>query len=198
MTTLHKPVLLKETLALWHGREGGFYVDATTEKWKKHFQMFSYVTKELPLIINENFPVDKERESISGHSMGGHGALMISLRQPGRFRSVSAFAPISAPSHCPWGKKAFTTFLGSDEEAWKAYDTCHLVQRASKPLRFLVDQGTDDKWVSQLMPEKLQDVCLRADYPLELNLREGYDHGYYFVSSFIESHLAYHAKALGA
>jgi S-formylglutathione hydrolase len=179
------------------GTGAGFYVNATQPKWARHYRMFDYVTRELPELVKANFPVLGDRESIFGHSMGGHGALISALRQPGRYRSVSAFAPISAPSLCPWGKKAFSAYLGDDLKAWAAWDTHLLVRAARVRIPFLIDQGTEDKFLSeQLMPHVLQETCLDAGYPLDLRMREGYDHSYYFISTFIHEHIAYHAKAL--
>ena len=179
------------------GAGAGFYVDATTPRWASHFKMYSYVTDELPRFVRTNFPVDAHRESISGHSMGGHGALVAALRQPGRYRSVSAFSPISAPALCPWGRKGFLEFLGSDESAWKSYDAHLLVATSKEKQPLLVDQGADDKFLKeQLMPDKLEAACLAAGVPISLRTHAGYDHSYYFVASFIGEHIEYHAKAL--
>ena len=179
------------------GLGAGFYVNATEPKWSGHYRMYEYVTEELPSIVRERFPAAPDREAISGHSMGGHGALVIALRNPGRFRSVSAFAPIVAPSQVPWGIKAFTGYLGSDRAAWAEYDATALVAGARERLPLLIDQGTEDKFLAeQLKPELLARECERAGHPIELRMREGYDHSYYFVASFIGEHIAHHARYL--
>ncbi len=180
------------------GIGAGFYLNATQSPWDKNFKMYDYITKELPELIEANFPAS-EKKSIFGHSMGGHGALMIALRNPGSYKSVSAFSPIVAPSQVPWGQKAFEAYLGSDKESWKAYDTVELVSKASKRLPLLIDQGLDDEFLEkQLKPEILKKVCEDKNHPLTLNLREGYDHSYYFIASFVGDHIAHHAKALKA
>jgi S-formylglutathione hydrolase len=150
--------------------------------------------------VAAHFPVDADRAGIAGHSMGGHGALVCALRNPGRYRSVSAFAPIAAPSLCPWGRKAFTGYLGADEAAWRDYDAHALIRHAERRLPMLIDQGTEDEFLKagQLLPEKLVEAAGEAGYPLTYNRREGYDHSYYFVASFVGEHLAHHAAALGA
>jgi len=180
------------------GTGAGFYLDAAAPKWSKNYRMETYVTRELPAIVDAHFPTIPERVGVSGHSMGGHGALTLALRNPGRYRSVSAFSPISAPTQCPWGHKAFSNYLGDDKSAWEAHDATLLVAKAppqSPP--FLVDQGTEDSFLKdQLKPELLKAACEKANYPLHLRLREGYDHSYYFVASFIEEHIDYHAKIL--
>ncbi len=179
------------------GLGAGFYLNATAPKWAKHYRMYDYVTVELPALIKRNFPVLPDRESIFGHSMGGHGALVAALREPERYQSVSAFAPICAPSLCGWGRKAFTNYLGDDVRAWREWDTHMLIVSSKKKQPFLIDQGTDDKFLrEQLMPGVLKEVCGRVGYPLELRMQTGYDHSYYFIASFIEDHLRYHAKAL--
>ncbi len=176
------------------GLGAGFYVNATEAPWNRHYQMYDYVTKELPSLIEENFPVSAQR-AISGHSMGGHGALVISLREPTRYTSVSAFSPIVNPMQCPWGQKAFTGYLGSDIEKWRAYDACELMRNAQETLPTLVDQGTQDNFfVEQLKTENLVTVAKNVDYPIEVRMQEGYDHSYYFIASFIEDHLRFHAK----
>ncbi|PTL81742.1 S-formylglutathione hydrolase [Vitiosangium sp. GDMCC 1.1324] len=181
------------------GTAAGFYVDATQPPWASRFRMFSYVTRELPELVGKNFPARMDREGIFGHSMGGHGALVCALRQPGRYRSVSAFAPISAPMRCPWGQKAFTTYFGPDREAWRAWDTTELISSGARLPPLLVDQGTRDKFlVEQLKPELLQEACKHSGQPLTLRVQDGYDHGYYFVSTFIADHLRHHAAALNA
>ncbi len=178
------------------GKGAGFYVDATQEPWAKHYRMHDYVVNELPALVEANFPVTNKR-AISGHSMGGHGALMIALRNPGRYRSVSAFSPIVAPSQVPWGEKAFTAYLGDDREAWKAYDATALVASAGEKLPLLVEQGAADEFLdTQLKPQLLQAACEAAGHPLQLRMRPGYDHSYYFVGSFIGEHIAHHAAAL--
>lgn len=179
------------------GQGASFYVNATQQPWQKHFQMYDYVVDELPNLIENNFPVSDKR-SIFGHSMGGHGALMIALRNSERYQSVSAFSPIIAPSQVPWGQKAFNAYLGADKSNWKAYDTLQLIsQPTTKKLPILIDQGTADEFLAeQLKPELLEQVARQADYPLTLRLQVGYDHSYYFIASFIEEHLAFHAKFL--
>lgn len=179
------------------GAGAGFYVDATREPWAKHYKMESYVVAELPRLVHGNFPTRPDRESIFGHSMGGHGALTLSLRHPDRYRSVSAFAPIANPTKCPWGRKAFTGYLGEDQTTWAEHDATLLVGRSRRHVPFLVDQGLDDKFLKdQLMPEALEEACRKADYPLELRRRAGYDHSYYFIASFVDEHLEHHARAL--
>ena len=176
------------------GLGAGFYVNATEAPWNRHYQMYDYVTKELPALIEENFPVSDKR-AISGHSMGGHGALVISLREPTRYSSVSAFSPIVNPMQCPWGQKAFTGYLGSDIEKWRAYDACELMRNAQETLPTLIDQGTQDNFfVEQLKTENLVTVAKNVNYPIEVRMQEGYDHSYYFIASFIEDHLRFHAK----
>lgn len=178
------------------GKGAGFYINATEEPWAAHYRMYDYVVDELPAWIEGEFPVNQAR-AISGHSMGGHGALSIALRNPGRYKSVSAFAPIAAPTQVPWGQKAFAAYLGRDSEAWKRYDTVELLKHAKERLPLLVDQGEKDEFLdSQLRPHLLQAACHEANHPLQLNLRPGYDHSYYFVASFIGEHMAHHARAL--
>jgi S-formylglutathione hydrolase len=182
------------------GVGAGFYVDATRAPWSRHYRMYSYVTRELPAVIEANFPVDARRQGIFGHSMGGHGALTIALKNPDRYRSVSAFAPIAAPMQCPWGQKAFTGYLGEDREAWRAHDASELIRSLPKvdgrPL-LLVDQGLADPFLEQqLLPDRLEKACAEQGYPLKLRRHPGYDHGYYFISTFIEDHLRHHARAL--
>jgi len=179
------------------GQGAGFYVDATQEPWRKHFQMYSYVSNELPSVVETLFPVDPKRSGISGHSMGGHGALTIGLRNPSRFRSVSAFSPIASPVHCPWGQKALTGYLGDDQSAWQVYDACELLKshRPASPL--LVDIGDADSFLAeQLKPELLKAACAQHNVELDLRLQPGYDHSYFFVSSFIGDHLRFHAQQL--
>ncbi|MFV8572270.1 S-formylglutathione hydrolase [Marinobacter sp. SBS5] len=178
------------------GKGAGFYVNATQEPWSKHYRMYDYVLNELPALIEDMFPVSDQR-SISGHSMGGHGALVLALRNPERFQSVSAFSPISNPVNCPWGKKAFGAYLGKDTASWAEYDASLLMRNASKFVPALVDQGEADNFLTeQLKPEMLEAAAKQSGYPLELNRHEGYDHSYYFIASFIEEHLRFHAKHL--
>ena len=181
------------------GSGAGFYVDATQEPWKKGYRMYSYLLQELLPLVTANFPVREDRVGISGHSMGGHGALTIALKNPSRFRSVSAFSPIVAPSQVPWGEKALTGYLGPDRNTWADYDATALIaSRGWKGPKLLIDQGTADNFLKeQLRPELFQAACEKAGVPLELNLREGYDHSYYFISTFIENHLRYHRQQLG-
>ena len=180
------------------GKGAGFYVNATQAPWSTHYRMYDYVASELPALIEADFPVTTER-AISGHSMGGHGALVIALKNPGRYRSVSAFSPIVAPSQVPWGEKAFTAYLGEDRAAWKSYDATALIAEASERLPLLVNQGDADEFLAnQLKPELLQAACAEAGHPLQLRLQPGYDHSYYFIESFIGEHIAHHAAALKA
>ncbi len=178
------------------GQGAGFYVNATQEPWAKHYRMYDYVLNELPQLVGQNFPANDAR-GVSGHSMGGHGALMLALRNPGRYRSVSAFAPIVAPSQVPWGEKAFSAYLGEDRNAWLEYDTVALVARAQEKLHLLVDQGLDDSFLEgQLRTRLLEDACAATGHPATIRYQEGYDHSYYFIASFIENHIAHHAAAL--
>lgn len=182
------------------GKGAGFYVDATEEPWAENFRMRSYIEQELPALMAEHFPIDTGRQSIFGHSMGGHGALVCALRQPGRYRSVSAFSPICAPMRVPWGEKAFNGYLGPDQQAWRAWDASELIRTLREPLPpLLVDQGTRDKFLAdQLRPELLQDACAAVGQPLTLRRQEGYDHSYYFISTFMEDHLRHHAATLNS
>ncbi|VXC15542.1 S-formylglutathione hydrolase [Luteimonas sp. 9C] len=178
------------------GKGAGFYVDATQAPWSTHYRMYDYVVHELPALVEAQLPANGAR-AISGHSMGGHGALVIALKNPGRYRSVSAFSPIVAPSQVPWGEKAFGAYLGDDRDAWRAYDATALVQDASERLPLLIDQGDADEFLDgQLRPQLLEAACEAAGHPIELRLRPGYDHSYYFIASFIGAHIAHHAKAL--
>ena len=178
------------------GKGAGFYVNATQAPWAAHYRMYDYVVDELPALVEANFPVTDAR-AISGHSMGGHGALVIALRNPGRYRSVSAFSPIVAPSQVPWGQKAFAAYLGDDRETWQQYDTVALVASASKKLPLLVEQGEADEFLDgQLKPDLLRDACAAAGHPLTLRMQPGYDHSYYFIASSIGGHIAHHAAAL--
>ncbi len=179
------------------GVGAGFYVNATQAPWSGHYRMYDYIAHELPELIEAGFPADPQRQSISGHSMGGHGALVIALRNPGRYASVSAFAPIVAPMQCPWGQKAFAGYLGSDKAQWASYDASELVRKSSHRLEILIDQGADDKFLTtQLMPQILVQACAEVNYPLRYREQPGYDHSYYFIASFIEDHLRYHARHL--
>ncbi|MCL1059678.1 S-formylglutathione hydrolase [Shewanella gelidimarina] len=178
------------------GQGAGFYVNATQAPWNRHYQMYDYVVDELPKLIESMFPVSDKR-SIAGHSMGGHGALVIAMRNAEAYQSVSAFSPISNPVNCPWGKKAFTAYLGRDTNAWQDYDASLLMRKASVFVPALVDQGEGDNFLGeQLKPEVLQAAAKVSGYPLTLNLHEGYDHSYFFISSFIEQHLRFHAAHL--
>ena len=178
------------------GQGAGFYVNATREPWAKHYRMYDYIVEELPAWVEAD-PSASDARAISGHSMGGHGALVIALRNPGRYRSVSAFSPIVAPSQVPWGEKAFSAYLGEDREAWKQYDATELVRHAPEKLPLLIDQGGDDEFLDkQLRPQLLQAAAAAAGHPLQLRMRPGYDHSYYFIASFIGEHLAHHARAL--
>ena len=179
------------------GQGAGFYVDAAEEPWAKHFRMRSYIEQELPTLIAEEFPVDMSRQGICGHSMGGHGALTIALRNPDRYKSVSAFSPIVAPTSCPWGKKALGRYLGLDKAAWRQYDACALIEDGARVADILIDQGTSDNFLEeQLKPQLLEEACAAAKIPLSLNMREGYDHSYYFISTFMADHLRWHAESL--
>lgn len=184
----------------WEFGEGaGFYLDATTPAYATRFRMSEYIARELPEVVGRRFAAaDTAREGITGHSMGGHGALTIALRNPHRYRSVSAFAPIVAPSQVPWGLKALPRYLGDDREAWREYDACALLADGARfPGTILVDQGEADRFLDeQLQPERLERVCLDAGQPLELRRRPGYDHSYWFVQSFVADHLRHHARAL--
>jgi len=180
------------------GKGAGFYLNATTDKYKKHYNMYDYITKELRSLTEATLPINPVKVSIMGHSMGGHGALTMALKNPGAYKSVSAFAPIANPTQCPWGQKAFPLYLGPDQESWKEYDTVELINRYSgPPLRMLVDQGTGDNFLKdQLKPEALQAACDEKGLNLTLRMQAGYDHSYYFMSTFIEDHLKYHAAHL--
>ena len=179
------------------GQGAGFYVDATEEPWAAHFRMWSYVTEELPSLVGDAFPVDMGRQGVTGHSMGGHGALTVALRHPGRFRSVSAFAPIVAPSQVPWGEKAFGGYFGPDRDAWRRHDAVALIQDGARLPELLVDQGEADQFLAeQLRPELLRDACDHAGIPLTLRMQPGYDHSYLFVSSFVADHVRWHAERL--
>ena len=181
------------------GQGAGFYINATQAPWAEHFQMESYVVEELYDLVIQQFAVQAERIGIFGHSMGGHGALTLALKYPEKFKSVSAFAPICAPSQCPWGEKAFSNYLGSDQAEWQKHDATALVQ--TKTAHFadiLIDQGLSDQFYSQLNPALFQQACQAAGQPLTLREHAGYDHGYYFIQSFIDDHLQFHAVQLEA
>ena len=181
------------------GQGAGFYVDATEAPWAPHFRMWTYVTEELPAVIAAHFPVDTARQGITGHSMGGHGALTVALRNPGRFKSVSAFAPIVAPMQVPWGQKALPAYLGPDQAKWRRHDTVALIEDGARLPELLVDQGTADNFLAnQLQPERLKSACAAAGIPLTLRLQDGYDHSYHFISTFMADHLAWHAARLFA
>ncbi|MEO5773702.1 MAG: S-formylglutathione hydrolase [Sphingomicrobium sp.] len=180
------------------GLGAGFYVDATEEPWSANYRMWTYMTEELPHLLAAEFPVDMARQGITGHSMGGHGALTIALRHPERFRSVSAFAPIVAPSQVPWGEKALTGYLGADQSLWRGHDAVALIEDGAHLAGLLVDVGDADPFLEkELRPELLETACRNAGIPLQLNRRAGYDHSYYFVSTFMADHLRWHAEQLG-
>jgi S-formylglutathione hydrolase len=180
------------------GSGAGFYVDATMEPWQQHYQMYSYVTQELPEIIGANFSVLPNKQGIFGHSMGGHGALICALKNPDKYLSVSAFAPIAAPTRCPWGEKAFTAYLGKDKNQWRAYDASELVKQNQLGYPILIDQGTADPFYrqQQLLPEVFELACQQVGQPLQLRFQAGYDHSYFAIASFIEEHIRYHATYL--
>lgn len=179
------------------GKGAGFYVDATEEPWSKHYRMWSYLTEELPALIAAEFPANMDRQAITGHSMGGHGALTLALRHPDRFRSVSAFAPIVAPSLVPWGEKAFCGYLGQDRALWRKHDAVALIEDGARVSELLVDIGTADQFLEQqLRPELLERSCTDMNIALTLRRQPGYDHGYYFISTFMADHLGWHSKRL--
>ncbi len=181
------------------GLGAGFYVDATQAPFDKHYKMRTYLEKELPELIVSSFPVDMSRQSIMGHSMGGHGALTIGLRNSDRFKSVSAFAPIVSPLNCPWGEKALTGYIGPDKSNWREYDACALIEDGARVSDLLVDQGSKDNFLEeQLKPELLKSACEKAEQKLTLRMQEGYDHSYYFISTFMADHIEWHAKKLKA
>jgi S-formylglutathione hydrolase len=180
------------------GQGAGFYLDATAAPWAAHFRMRSYLERELPALIGQAFPADMTRQAIIGHSMGGHGALTLALRNPGRFAAVTAFAPIVSPMNCPWGEKALTGYLGQDRAAWREYDACALIDDGARVADILVDQGDADAFLeSQLRPHLLEAACARAAIPLTLRRQAGYDHSYWFIQTFIDDHLAWCAARLG-
>lgn len=180
------------------GTGAGFYLDATREPWSRHYRMESYCVKELPALIAAGFPADIARMGVFGHSMGGHGALSLALKNPDMFASVSAFAPMNTLMHCAPGVRALEGYLGDDKEAWRRYDVIDLIESGATCPPILVDQGTVDEFLPNLQPEKLEAACKKSGQPLTLNMREGYDHSYWFVQSFIEDHFAHHAAALRA
>jgi S-formylglutathione hydrolase len=178
------------------GLGAGFYLNATQAPYSQHYKMYDYVVSELPALVEAHFPASDVR-SISGHSMGGHGALVCALRNPGRYRSVSAFSPISNPMKCPWGEKAFTRYLGTDQSQWREWDASVLIEKATERLPLLIDQGERDDFLEgQLKPEALKRAAAAAGHPINLRLQPGYDHSYYFIATFIEEHLRHHAQAL--
>ena len=179
------------------GLGAGFYVNATQAPWAQHYHMYDYIIDELPSLVNANFAVDSSRASISGHSMGGHGALSIALKNPKKFKSASAFSPIVAPMRCPWGEKALTNYIGENREDWKSYDTTELIKIATEQLPILVDQGGADNFLEeQLKTELLKEACKEANYPIEIRMQSGYDHSYFFITSFIGEHIRFHAGHL--
>jgi len=179
------------------GLGAGFYVDATQQPWAKNYRMWSYVTRELPELIGAEFPIDMDRQGIMGHSMGGHGALTVALNHPGRFRSVSAFAPIVAPSQAPWGQKALTGYLGEDRAAWRKQDSVALIEDGARVPDLLVDVGDADPFIEkELRPELLEQACAASGISLKLRIQPGYDHSYYFISTFMADHLRWHAERL--
>ncbi|MBX8824387.1 S-formylglutathione hydrolase [Ochrobactrum sp. SFR4] len=179
------------------GKGAGFYLDATEAPFAKNYQMYSYITEELTELVAKEFPLDMSRQAITGHSMGGHGAITIALKNPERFKSVSAFAPIAQPSTAGWSKPAFEKYLGNNQSAWRAYDTTALIEDGHRIESLLIDQGTSDSFLDDgLRPWLLEEACAKAAIPLTLNMREGYDHSYYFISTFIDEHLRWHAARL--
>lgn len=177
------------------GLGAGFYVNATEAPWATHYRMYDYCTGELPALIAEGFPVDVSRQGIFGHSMGGHGAITIALKNPSRFRSVSAFAPIASPMSCPWGEKALGGYLGPDRQAWRQYDSTALIEDGAAPLPLRIDQGgADDFLAEQLRPELLVKACEAQEFPLIFREHPGYDHSYFFIATFIDAHLEFHAE----
>lgn len=182
------------------GLGAGFYVNATQNPWARHYQMYSYIVYELPELINAAFPVDVRHTSISGHSMGGHGAMTIALKNPGRYKSVSAFSPICSPLNCPWGEKVMTNYLGADKSNWQQYDTVALVKTATQQqlLPVLVDQGDADNFLAeQLKIDLLINAAQVAEFPMQIRMQSQYDHSYFFIATFIREHIAFHARALG-
>ena len=179
------------------GEAASFYLDATQSPWKKNYQMYSYIVSDLYELALSRYPIDPHRVGIFGHSMGGHGALIMALKDPKKFRSVSAFAPVCSPLHCPWGVKAFKGYLGEDRGDWNQYDACELIKEGARIPNILIDQGMDDEFLdTQLNPEMLRQACGNAAIDLELNYHQGYDHSYFFIRTFIEKHISYHHKHL--
>src|ERR1700689_5668186 len=179
------------------GQGAGFYLDATQAPWSTNYRMYSYVTRELPEIVAQSFPADVAATGIFGHSMGGHGALTLALRNPSIYKSVSAFSPIAAPSQSPWGQKAFSNYLGADKQAWRDYDATELVARNTYPGRILIDQGSADQYLAaELLPEKFAAAAAKSGQQLNLRMQPGYDHGYYFIQTFMADHLRHHAEQL--
>ena len=179
------------------GLGAGFYVDATEQPWAANYRMWSYVTEELPALVGAHFPLDPDRQGITGHSMGGHGALTVALRHPERFRAVSAFAPIVAPGQVPWGEKALSRYLGADRGRWRAHDAVALIEDGARVLELLIDVGTADPFLEQeLRPDLIDQACAEAGIALTLNRRQGYDHSYYFISTFMADHVRWHAERL--
>lgn len=179
------------------GSGAGFYLDAQAEPWSANYRMYAYVTEELPALVQENFPVQDGPQGLFGHSMGGHGALTLGLRNPGLYRSVSAFSPICSPTRCPWGEKALSGYLGPDQAAWRDHDACLLLDDGFRTTDILVDQGLADQFLErELKPELLEEACAKAGVPLTLRRHEGYDHSYYFIATFMPDHLAWHAARL--
>lgn len=180
------------------GQGAGFYVNATESPWNKNYHMYDYIVQELPQIIRKNFKIKTDCQSIFGHSMGGHGALVIGIREAKKYRSVSAFAPITNPTAVPWGEKAFTHYLGNNRKSWESYDACCLIKTLGYDRTILVDQGTEDQFIkTSLMPENLERACKESSVKLEMRYQKGYDHSYYFITTFIEDHIKFHAKHLG-
>jgi S-formylglutathione hydrolase len=181
------------------GHGAGFYVNATRQPWSKHYHMYDYVTRELPALVEAGLPVLPGVKSVSGHSMGGHGALICALKEPGGYKSVSALAPICNPVRCGWGKGCFGAYLGNDAEGWEDYDATCLIEAGTPEIALLVDQGTADEFLrEQLYPQNLQRACIDKNFPLTLHMRDGYDHSYHFISTFVGEHLAWHAEALNS
>jgi len=181
------------------GQGAGFYVDATQAPWAANFRMRSYLERELPALVGEHFPADMARQGITGHSMGGHGALTLALRNPARFKSVSAFAPIVSPLRCPWGEKALSGYLGPDRAAWRGYDACALIEDGARLPDLLVDQGTADNFLDeQLKTHLLDEACRSAQMRATIRMQEGYDHSYFFISTFMAEHVAWHAERLSS
>lgn len=179
------------------GSGAGFYVDATASPWATNYRMYSYITQELPELIAQHFPINANKQGIFGHSMGGHGALVCALRNPDQFKSVSAFAPIVAPTQCPWGENAFSKYFGSDQAQWQNYDATELIQQTHFPNPILIDQGTADNFLDrQLKPQLFEAVCEKVGQDLNMRYQFGYDHSYYFIATFIGDHIAHHARSL--